>query len=218
MAGKRKPRYSGALNQPISPIIKGLLISRGFERYVLSQWSAKLNLLLAHYEIEPKEPECWRELAFRLALDNVTGMRVIDRPGQANGRPRKRDVSRDREFVEVIDRIEHERRKGTKDAIRVAKQREQLKGNARGLERRYYETKQSLGQLDDLRRRPLPVIHDVTAIYPSLTTREDRAGTEVMVRFLEVGRNIPDRFCEQIKSDREKAIKMQSRLLKKESN
>jgi hypothetical protein len=218
MAGKRKPRYSGALNEPISPIIKGLLISRGFERYVLSQWSAKLNLLLAHYEIESKEPERWRALAFRLALDNVRGMRVIDRPGHATGRPRKRDVSRNREFVEVIDRIEHERGKGIKDAIRVAKKREQLKGNARGLERRYYESKQSQRHLDDLRRRPLPVIHDVTAIYPSLTTREDRAGTEDMVRFLQVGRDIPDRFCDQIKSDIEKATTMQSRLLKKESN
>jgi hypothetical protein len=140
--------------------------------------------LLAHYEIEPEEPECWREVAFRLALDHVPGMRVIDQPGRGKGAPRKLHVSRDGKLVDLIEKIKRERKKGIRDAIRIAQKRKQLQGNARGIERRYYESKQRLGQLDDLRRRPLPVTQELAAIYPSLTTRGgDHAIAEPMVRF-----------------------------------
>jgi len=218
MVWKRKSsRYSDALNQPISPMFNGILISRGFDRYILAQWSKKLILLLKHYEIEHKEPQCWRELAFFLALDHVRGMRVIDEPSLGKGAPRKRTFRRDREIVEVIDQIKGERGRGAIDAIRISLKRGRLKGSVRGLERRYYEAKQSVHRLDEFMRGPPPMIRELSEIYPSLTTGVHRdAVSNDILRFSQAGRTRPpEKILRQIKEDVKRALKMQIAVLKR---
>jgi hypothetical protein len=183
MAGNRNSRYSGALNQPINPVISQFVVFKGFEFYIVLQWSKKLDLLMAHYKIEPKEPQCWRELAFHLALDHVPGMRVIDQPGRRKGAPRKRNLSHENAFIELIQTINRARKKGIRDAIRVVQKRQLLKGNVRSLERRYYDSKKRLRRIND---RPLPIVHQLAAMNPSL---------------------------DQIKKDRERALSVLSALL-----
>lgn len=225
MAGKLNPRYFGALNEPISPIIESsggqrILMSKGYDRYLLSQWAAKLDLLLAHYQIEPKDRGCWRELAFRLALENVPGMRVIDQPVRRKGAPRKQNFSRDHQLVELIEKINHERKRGINDAIRTAQKRHQLTGNARSIRRRYYEAKKRLDKRDEIKNHSLPKVHQLTGIYPSLTTRgRSKVAVKLIrekdiVRFREFGLPIPDHLIEQIKSDANRALAMQFALLK----
>jgi len=184
---KRKALYSGALIQPIVPAIDGLLLlspKAVIDRYIIGQWSAKLDLLLMHYGIRSKEVERWRKLAFCLALDHVPGMRVIYKPGKRKGAPRKWGGSRDIKLVELIEQIRRERGKGIKDAIRIAQKRKHMEGNARGLERRYYEAKRRLRPLEELRRRPLPVVHELASMR-ALTTPMTGLGKKANTKHLE---------------------------------
>jgi hypothetical protein len=100
MADRRKPRYSGVLNQPIVRPV-GLLFGPSSpvgHRYVVRARLAKLALLLAHYGIDAKEVEPWLKLAYRLALDHVPGMRVVNaRP--KTGAPRKGLVIEIKKFL-----------------------------------------------------------------------------------------------------------------------
>lgn len=182
MAGKRKPRYSGALNQPITPIFNGLLLPKEvFGTHVLSQRNQKLNLLLVHYNIDPKESGRWQKLAFCLAVEHVPGMRVTHEPGRGRGRPSEWNITRDREFVAMIDEIKRDRNHGIRDAIRMAKKRMQLIGRVEGLERRYRESRKRLQRLhekiDEFKRRRLSVTHKLADVYdlPLLMARRPRA-------------------------------------------
>ena len=156
MSGRSKTHYSGALNQPIvlplgllyrptSPIgAKGILRAR----------LIKLLLLLDHYNIKPNDPACWLKLAFLLAQDHVPGMKVVENTSRGRGAPLKPlDVSGARENVRIIDEIDHERKKGIPDAIRIALKRKQLKGSVGSLEARYYEKKKLLRRVEELERR-----------------------------------------------------------------
>ena len=161
MSGRSKTHYSGALNQPIvlplgllyrptSPIgAKGILRTR----------LIKLLLLLDHYNIKPNDPACWLKLAFLLAQDHVPGMRVVENAPQRGAPLKPRDVSGARENVRIIDEIDHERKKGIPDAIRIALKRKQLKGSVGSLEARYYENVKLVRRLENLERR-LPLGFD----------------------------------------------------------
>jgi hypothetical protein len=154
MAGKRKPRYSGLLNQPIVRWAGFRSITaEPNEQRIIREWIAKVPLLLAHYGIAPNDPDRWRALAFLLALDHVPGMQVIDRPRPKRGAPQKWNLARAREFIRLIEQIAGERGEGVKDAIRIAKRRKQVQGNDRGLENRYHDSKKRLREADELLRR-----------------------------------------------------------------
>ena len=153
---RRKTRYSGALNQPIvrpTGLRYGPSSPIG-ARFAFRARRLKLLLLLHHYEIKPDDPACWFDLAFRLALDHVPGMQVLENSPAGTGRPRKpSDLSGLREFVRIIDEINYERKKGIPDAIRTALKRKQLKGSVGSLEARYHEKKKQLRRAEELKRR-----------------------------------------------------------------
>jgi hypothetical protein len=156
VSGKRKLRYSRALNQPIVRPL-GLLYgptsprgAKGIRRARL----IKLLQLLEHYDIKPDDPACWLKLAFLLALDHVPGMSVVEDVSRGRGAPRKPlDVSGARENVRIIDEINRERGKGVMDAIHVALRKKLLTGSKGSLEARYYENKKLLGRVEELERR-----------------------------------------------------------------
>jgi hypothetical protein len=193
---KRKPRYSDALNRPIVPVTSGLLLigpKSLVERYIIGEWSAKLDLLLSHYGIGTNEAERWRKLAFCLALDHVPGMLVIEKPRRGKGAPKKWSGSRDREFVKLIEQIRVERGKGVMDAIRIAQKRKRMIGNTRGLERRYYEAKKRLRPIEEFLKRPLPVVHRLPSIPQptqplSVAKKTNRERPEEQSRFRMIGR------------------------------
>jgi hypothetical protein len=153
VSGRRKTRYSGALNQPIVRP-PGLLYGPSSPigaRFAFRARLLKLLLLLEHYGFKPNEPDCWLKLAFRLAQDHVPGMQVAENAPRRKGRPRKPyDVSGSQEFIRIIDEIKCERRKGVMDAIRIALKRKQLQGSADSWEARYYENKKLA---EELKRR-----------------------------------------------------------------
>ena len=146
MTVNRTSRYSGALNEPIVRLGLRFITAEPNEKRIIRESSAKVHLLLAHYKIRPEDPDCWGKLALRLAQDHVPGMQVIDRPRPRKGPSRKWELPRARQFVEAIDQIAEERRKGISDAIRVAKKRKKLEGSVAGFETRYYEAKRRLLQ------------------------------------------------------------------------
>jgi hypothetical protein len=156
MSGRSKTHYSGALNQPIV-LPLGLLYrptSPTGANEILRTRLVKLLFLLDHYNIKPNDPACWLKLAFRLAQDHVPGMKVVENTSRGRGAPLKPlDVSGARENVRIIDEIDHERKKGIPDAIRIALKRKQLKGSAGSLEARYYEKKKLLRRVEELERR-----------------------------------------------------------------
>src|SRR5262245_37555453 len=139
MSGRSKTHYSGALNQPIV-LPLGLLYrptSIG-AKGILRTRLIKLLLSLDHYNIKPNDPACWLKLAFLLAQDHVPGMKVVENTSRGRGAPLKPlDVSGARENVRIIDEIDHERKKGIPDAIRIALKRKQLKGSFRLFTRLY---------------------------------------------------------------------------------
>ena len=156
MSGTSKTHYSGALNQPIVPPL-GLLYrptSPIGAKEILRTRLIKLLFLLDHYNIKPNDPACWLKLAFLLAQDHVPGMKVVETTSRGRGAPLKPlDVSGARENVRIIDEIDHERKKGIPDAIRIALKRKQLKGSVGSLEARYYEKKKLLRRVEELERR-----------------------------------------------------------------
>lgn len=156
MSAKRKSRYSGALSQPIvrpPGLLYGPSSPTGARLAVRAQL-LKLLLLLEHYGIKPGEPDRWFKLAFLLAHDHVPGMRLVENAPRGRGAPLKQlDVLGARENVRIIDEIDRERTKGIRDAIQIALKRKQLKGPAKSLEARYYETKKLLRRAEELERR-----------------------------------------------------------------
>jgi hypothetical protein len=87
MGGKRKPRYSGALNKPIALPV-GILFESGSElqrQHLNREWNAKIRLLIEHYEINPSDPHRWQKLAIQLALDHVPGMQVVSQIKRGKG-------------------------------------------------------------------------------------------------------------------------------------
>ena len=156
MRGRSKTHYTGALNQPIVPPL-GLLYrptSPIGAKEILRTRLIKLLFLLDHYNIKPNDPACWLKLAFLLAQDHVPGMKVVEDTSRGRGAPLKPlDVSGARENVRIIDEIDHERKKGIPDAVRIALKRKQLKGSVGSLEARYYEKKKLLRRVEELERR-----------------------------------------------------------------
>ena len=158
MSGRSKTHYSGALNQPIV-LPLGLLYhptSPTGANEILRTRLVKLLFLLDHYNIKPNDPACWLKLAFLLAQDHVPGMKVVENTSRGRGAPLKPlDVSGARENVRIIDEIDHERKKGIPDAIRIALKRKQLKGSVGSLEARYCKKKKLLRRVEELERRLL---------------------------------------------------------------
>jgi hypothetical protein len=144
MASNRKPRYPGALNQPIvRPLKNGLWGSKNGAEYIFGQREKKIELLFKHFGIKREDRLRWQKLAFYLAVNHVRGMQLIDRLAEL-GAPQKWDISRAKERVKIIDQIQSERGRGVKDAIQIAKRRGHLKGNEKAIEHRYRLSKKQI--------------------------------------------------------------------------
>lgn len=117
MGSRRKPRYSGLLNQPIFRL-PGLWGTH----LLVRDRKAKLELLLKHYGVELSDRFGLQKLAIFLALDHVPGMKVVDSLPK-KGAGQRWDVEHSRKFVELIDQIMSEKNCGRAAAIRFAIQR-----------------------------------------------------------------------------------------------
>jgi hypothetical protein len=126
MGSRRKPRYSGLLNQPIFRL-PGL-----WGRHLLVRdRKAKLELLLKHYGVELSDRFGLQKLAIFLALNHVPGMKVDSLPKKGAGL--RWNVEHSQKFVELIDQIMSEKHCGRADAIRFAIQRAKSDKNVSGV-------------------------------------------------------------------------------------
>jgi hypothetical protein len=93
------------------------------DRIATEQWE-KLRLLFEHYKIDTElSPKTyWMTLAYALACDLVQGMQVLKRAPARRGRPPKwkKDALH---LVQIVESIQIERKKGIRDAVRVAMKR-----------------------------------------------------------------------------------------------
>jgi hypothetical protein len=127
MGSRRKPRYSGLLNQPIFRL-PGL-----WGRHLLVRdRKAKLELLLKHYGVELSDRFGLQKLAIFLALNHVPGMKVVDSLPK-KGAGLRWNVEHSQKFVELIDQIMSEKHCGRADAIRFAIQRAKSDKNVSGV-------------------------------------------------------------------------------------
>jgi hypothetical protein len=81
---------------------------------------------------------------------NESGRECVTRTGRTL---KPLDIAGAQENVRIIDEINGERRKGVRDAIRVALKRKQLEGSVKSLEARHYEAKKLLRRVEELERR-----------------------------------------------------------------
>jgi hypothetical protein len=138
MASRSKPRFTGFLNDPIItyPFLEFFVLdyenaADEFERdefiakherwleSIHEERLEKLVLLLRHYDVARDDPDRWRRLAFRMALDFVPGMRVEYEIPRQRGRPRKWKGELGKIFYRHIQAINKERGRGVRDAIRT---------------------------------------------------------------------------------------------------
>jgi hypothetical protein len=139
MGSRRKPRYSGLLNQPIFRL-PGLWGTH----LLVRDRKAKLELLLKHYGVELSDRSGLQKLAIFLALDHVPGMKVADfLPKKGAGL--RWDVEHSQRFVELIDQIMSEKNCGRADAIRFAIQRAKSNKDVSGVIRFATERKKLSG-------------------------------------------------------------------------
>ena len=144
MTQKVRSPYSGALAKPIVRTHGIGMLSYLFEgnKDIVRKMNEKIPLLFRHYKITFDEPQCWRELALRLALVHVDGFQIVE-PARKRGRRKSWTPQEDREFIEAIDA----HRRGGKLSVKVGIKSAQKKGtwrwNIRGesAEARYHEAK-----------------------------------------------------------------------------
>jgi len=67
-AGKRNPRYSGALNQPIVRWGLQFVTAEPNDQRLIREFLEKIPLLLDYYEIRPDDPDRWRTPSFWLSI------------------------------------------------------------------------------------------------------------------------------------------------------
>jgi hypothetical protein len=115
----------------------------------------KLELLLEHYKINTlPEAMRWKALAYALACDLVPGMHVLRRAPSKRGRPPTKEWKNWRvakRLVEVIESIKLERKKGIRDAARIAIQRHPKAWpgiDVDSLAARYYEARNLLSDVE----------------------------------------------------------------------
>ena len=83
---RRLSRYSGELARPITVQARKGIIDSVIEEHRVGQETArKVGLLLYHYGIRPSSPDVWMQLALRLAMAHVPGLRSDHQ--RARGRP-----------------------------------------------------------------------------------------------------------------------------------
>jgi len=149
MANRVKPKYPGILNKPIvlAPPPGGLLTPlthedwAQYEKSIIDQHLRRRVALFAHYGITPDAPNCWRDLALRLAKDNVPGFRV-----QHRGRGRiKRPGGpfADLHLCMDILRLSGARKFSVQRACELLSKRETYKGSKAGTLRRRFHAADS---------------------------------------------------------------------------
>jgi len=146
-----EPRHRPFTGRLKAPIIYSDTASAFRER------KEKLELLLEHYSVNTlPEAKRWKALAYALACDLVPGMHVLERAPSKRGRPPTKEWknwSVSKRLVGVIDSIKLERKKGTRDAARIAIQRypKAWPGiDADSLAARYYEARNLLSDVEAL--------------------------------------------------------------------
>jgi hypothetical protein len=85
MARKRpapKPKYTGALAQPIYVELPGLLDQDPdpLKEMWQTRVAEKMLLLFKHYKIDPSDEQRWEKLALQLACGHVPGLQLAFRP------------------------------------------------------------------------------------------------------------------------------------------
>lgn len=133
-------RGPGSFHNPAlnDPIVRGSLTNEQIEH----ARSEKLKLLIEEYLISETAESPWRECLYRLALDCVPGMQVVEIAPNKVGRPPKWDGAPGDILRRMVPRIQNERNRGTRDAIRILMRRfpRTFAGyDERQLEARYYE-------------------------------------------------------------------------------
>lgn len=73
----KKPKYPDPLETPLKapPVIVGSENYEAEKKAYDQELSDRFDLLMKHYAIDPKSAGAWRELAFALAQDHVTGLK-----------------------------------------------------------------------------------------------------------------------------------------------
>ena len=103
-------------------------------------------LLFSHYRIDDGS---YAKLALALASEFVPGMKVVESPPRKRGAPRTwKDARHGAVFVEVVEEIQQTRKRGIKDAIRIAQTRYPTKWGRYDpdtLVARFYEARKFFG-------------------------------------------------------------------------
>jgi hypothetical protein len=123
MARKRRaPNYTGALAQPIYvedyyKFTGGLgQPNRELDIDAIRKRAAeKVRLLYKHYKIDPSDEQSWQKLAMSLALADVPGLQLANRP--KSGRKPTWKTGLYDELVRAVDDVKSRTGKGTKEAI-----------------------------------------------------------------------------------------------------
>ena len=155
MAAKAKvPKFTGALKEPIPyyPMAVALLAHGEDADKQKKIWQTacndltkkraeKLLMLLEYYRIEQSDPNAWLGLAYRLALDFIPGMKIVEN-ARRRGAPPKWPGTDGIELIAGVEKVAKERGKGNSDAIRIMIRRNPGrwgKYSPETLEARYYE-------------------------------------------------------------------------------
>jgi hypothetical protein len=158
-SGRRRLRYSGALNEPIIRPL-GLLYQQGTEvgdKYLFNEQLGRINLLFEHYGIASSDRLRWHKLAFALALVHVPGFQLLDRSPK-KGAPQKWSIETAKNFVRLIDQIRDEMiQKGKKglitEAVDAAIKRGLVVGKKDPLVNRYHDARKLIRRVDRLAKR-----------------------------------------------------------------
>jgi hypothetical protein len=130
----RKPKYTGALAQPIYVDLDQLDDEHQLKEVWHTQTAEKLPLLFKHYKIDPSDEQSLEILATCLALSHVPGMQLALRPKR---RPRTWKAGLGVDLVRAVEDVKSRTGKGTEAAIA------ELKEQSGGMWKRY--TVENLG-------------------------------------------------------------------------
>src|SRR5262249_45068565 len=130
----RKPKYTGALAQPIYVDLDQLNDEDQLKEVWHTQTAENMLLLFKHYKIDPSHEQSWEKLAFQLAFDHVPGLRLALRPKR---RPRTWKAGLGVDLVRAVEDVKSRTGKGTEAAIA------ELKEQPGGMWKRY--TVENLG-------------------------------------------------------------------------
>ncbi len=143
---RRRPQFTGDLGRrdPLPKVLR-FQTSANWGHPVLHEHRTKVDLVFAHYELDPKKRE-WEKLAWNLLYDFVPGFQHFKR---SPGPPRKWTPSAEAKLIADVERIRDERHVSVGQACKVLARQDDYarfgvggnRPNWRTLQQRYAKAK-----------------------------------------------------------------------------